>query len=322
MAFRDKFDFSSYSRKLENQEQSRLMNWVKGLVVKDTASAPLPSWGYFLTKFDIKYQRRRLLFVIKDLNTHYSHHPHDARKLDHLKRSLYDILEDIGNCASPEAIPKKIKTILRHAFNPVVTLEIDDDVPEDLINTMLNDHMPGLKDALDNLATTLNLDHYKAAADQLIADQHAINWESDLARSLAISYIGFSFWDVTTFSIMGSKELGEFDEIKINRISPKDTSVLRDTDDDMPLQGTAMAGFGAFFSRKDRENDYLWGRFNSTERLIDLLYNQAEMSGLGHKLDVVALKKRAFTAILDVEDGYLGEIPDLLTELRDKVAKL
>ncbi|MBL4894134.1 MAG: hypothetical protein JKY59_04585, partial [Emcibacter sp.] len=72
----------------------------------------------------------------------------------------------------------------------------------------------------------------------------------------------------------------------------------------------------------DRENDYLWGRFNSAERLIDLLYNQAEMSNLAHKLDVVALKKRAFTAILDVEEEYLSEIPALFIELREKVSKL
>lgn len=322
MAFRDKFDFSSYSQRLEKHKQSRLKTWVQTLVHKEANIDPLPSWGYFLTKFDIKYQRRRLLFVIKDLNTHYSHHPHDARKLDDLKRSLYDILEDIGNCASPEAIPEKVKKTLRQAFSPVIGLDIDDDMPDELVDNRLNDHLPRLKEALDGLATTLRLDHYKSSADQLIADQYTINWQSALTRSLAISYIGFSFWDVTTFSIMGSKELGEFNEIKVNRISPKDTSVLRDEDDDMPLQGIAMAGFGAFFSRKDRENDYLWGRFNSAERLIDLLYNQAEISGLAHKLDVVALKKRAFTAILDVEEEFLHEIPALLAELREKVAKL
>ena len=322
MAFQDKFDFSSYSDKLENNNRSKLIAWVKGLVQKSDASDPLPSWGYFLTKFDIKYQRRRLLFVIKDLNTYYSHHPDDARKLDELKRSLYDILEDIGNCASEEAIPPNVKAALSEAFCPIAELDFDDDISEADMGEMLGDHFDGLNFALDSLADALHLDQYKAAADQLIADQYKINWESDLTKSLAISYIGFSFWDVTTFSIMGSKELGEFNEIKINRISPKDKSVLRDKDDDMPLNGIAMAGFGAFFSRKDRENDYLWGRFNGAERLIDLLYNQAQISGLEHKLDVVALKKRAFTAILDVEEKYLDEVPELFTELREKVSKL
>ncbi len=322
LAFRDKFDFSAYSERMEKHNQSKLMGWVKGLMQKNGRADPLPSWGYFLTKFDIKYQRRRLLFVIKDLNTHYSHHPQDARKLDQLKRSLYDILEDVSNCANPDTIPPKVKEALLRAFCPVAELDIDDDMPETMIGEMLKDHMTGLNSALDGLAKILHLDHYKYAADKLIADQYNINWESGLTKSLAISYIGFSFWDVTTFSIMGSKELGEFNEVKVNRISPKDTSVLRRKSDDMPLHGIAMAGFGAFFSRKDRENDYLWGRMNSAERLIDLLYNQAQISGLDHKLDVVALKKRAFLTILDVEEKHLNEIPGLFTELREKVSKL
>ncbi|MCK5424567.1 MAG: DUF3376 domain-containing protein, partial [Emcibacter sp.] len=271
---------------------------------------------------DIKYQRRRLLFVIKDLNTYYSHHPGDARKLDHLKRSLYDILEEMGNCDRPETIPTKVKEVILNAFSPIAELDIDDNIPKSAVAEILKDRLGGLKSALDNLSDVLHLDHYKAAADQVIADQYKIAWESGLTKSVAMSYIGFSFWDVTTFSIMGSKEMGEFNEIKINRISPKDKSVLREKDDDMPLQGTAMAGFGAFFSRKDRENDYLWGRFNSAERLIDLLYNQAQISGLEHKLDVVALKKRAFLAILDVEEKHLTEVPELFTELREKVSRL
>ncbi len=322
MAFRDKFDFSSYSERLEKNNQSKLMNWVKGLVQKNGDANPLPSWGYFLTKFDIKYQRRRLLFVIKDLNTYYSHHPDDARKLDELKRSLYDILEDIGNCVSPNTIPPEVKEALLDVFCPVAELDINDDITDIDLEEVLGDHLGGLNSALDALAVSLNLDHYKSVSDQLIADQYKIDWESDLTKNLAVSYIGFSFWDVTTFSIMGSKELGEFNEVKINRISPKDTSILRKKDDAMPLQGTAMAGFGAFFSRKDRENDYLWGRFNGAERLIDLLYNQAQISHLDHKLDVVAIKKRAFLAILDVEEKHLDEVPDLFTELREKVNKL
>ncbi len=322
MAFRDKFDFSAYTERLEKQNQSKLMSWVKGLVQKNEKLEPLPSWGYFLTRFDVKYQRRRLLFVIKDLNTQYSHHPEDARKLDSLKRALYDILDDIGHCAEVSAIPQPVKTALIQAFCPVAKLNINDDFPTDKIENLLTNHFPRLTNALDRLAEILRLDHYKSKADQLIADQGNIDWAGDMSRNLAISYIGFSFWDVTTFSIMGSRELGEFNEIKINRISPKDTSVLRNGNEDMPLQGTAMAGFGAFFSRKDRENDYLWGRLNSAERLIDLLYNQAEISGLAHKLDVVALKKRAFQTILEVEKGFLNEIPDLFTALDEKIEKL
>jgi len=322
IAFQDKFDFATYTGKLEAQTQSSLMGWIKGLVRKDENSDPLPSWGYFLTRFDVKYQRRRLLFVIKDLNTYYSRHPDDARKLDNLKRCLYDILENIGGCADPDTIPENIRKTLLSVFCPVSRLDIDDDLPNNLLEKKLENHLSGLRSALDDLAEVLQLDQYKFAADKIIAEQYAIDWESDLAKNLAISYIGFSFWDVTTFSVMGSRELGEFNQIKINRISPKDKSILKEKSDTISLHGTAMAGFGAFFSREDRENDYLWGRLNGAERLIDLLYNQAKISSLSHKMDVKALKKRAFLAILDVEKDYLHEIPQLFTDLREKINSL
>ncbi|VAX07651.1 hypothetical protein MNBD_ALPHA03-1941, partial [hydrothermal vent metagenome] len=276
----------------------------------------------FLTKFDVNFQRRRLLFVIKDLNTYYSRHRRDVSKLDGLKRSLYDLLEDITNSAKPDAIPASIKQALRTAFRSISHLDINDDTQENILRERLKDYIPGFKSALEGLADTLNLDRFKIDADQLIADQSNIDWKSDLARNLTISYVGFSFWDVTTFSILGSKELGESNKIKVNRISPKDISILREEGDELPLRGTAMAGFGAFFSRADRENDYLWGRINSAERLIEQLYSQAKLSSLSHKLDIIALKKRAFTTILDVEEEYLLKIPELFTELRNKIANL
>jgi len=320
MAFQDKFDFSSYSQKLEKNNISKIFKWAMGLGKEEQRSEPLPSWGYFLTKFDIKYQRRRLLFVIKDINTYYAYHTNDVTKLDELKRSLYALLENIDHCAHPDAIPEDIKEILCEAFNPIRNSE--EYANDTVFRKDVKDHIPKIKLALDCLANSLNLDLYKTAADQIIADQNKIDWKSDLAKNLAISYVGFSFWDVTTFSIMGSKELGELNEIKVNRISPNDLSVLRKPDEEIPLRGTAMAGFGAFFSRADRENDYLWGRINSAERLIEQLLTQAMISNIDHKLDVIALKKRAFTTILDVEENYLHDIPELFLELRDKVSKL
>ncbi len=322
MAFRDKFDFSAHTQKLEKHNRSILYNWVMGLIERDEQDEDLPSWGFFLSKLDMKYQRRRLLFVITDLNTYYAHHPDDVWKLDELKRGLYDILENIGHCENPDALSDEIKDVLRKAFRPIANLNLKEDARGEALDTELKSLAPTMQAALNKLSEALNLDQFKIAADQLIANQNKIEWNSDLAKNLAISYIGFSFWDVTTFSIMGSKELGEFNEIKVNRISPKDTSVLRKDTDDMPLRGVEMAGFGAFFSRADRENDYLWGRLNSAEKLIEQLLNQAKISGLSQKFNEVALKKRAFQAILDVEEEFLKEIPELFTELKEKIANL
>ncbi|MCF8473471.1 MAG: patatin-like protein [Emcibacter sp.] len=322
VAFRDKFDFSNYSDRLNRENRSKLLNWVKGIIKKNDSANPLPSWGYFLTKFDIKYQRRRLLFVIKDLNTLYAKYPSMAHVFDDLKRSLYDILDHISDCEDPTFVPEDLKETIQRIFCPLCDIDINDDTPQSIIDNILDNHTKDIISVLDKLSDILNLDQYKLAGDKLIASQYLKGWENNLAKTLAIGYIGFAFWDVATFSIAGSKEHGEFNEIKIYRISPKDSSILHDKDDDMPLRGIAMGGFGAFFSRTDRENDYLWGRLNSAERIIDLLYNQAKISQLEHKLDLVALKKRAFLAILDVEKDYLHEIPEIIENLRNKINRL
>ena len=41
--------------------------------------------------------------------------------------------------------------------------------------------------------------------------------------------------------------------------------------EDKQLKGVTLGHFGAFFSRQGRENDYLWGRLDTAERLIVLL---------------------------------------------------
>ena len=83
-----------------------------------------------------------------------------------------------------------------------------------------------------------------------------------------------------------------------------------------------MRSFGAFFSREDRENDYLWGRLNGAERLIDLLHSQAKSEGLGDRIDLVTIKKKAFTTILEAEKEHLHTVPELFDKIEQRVNNL
>ena len=62
----------------------------------------------------------------------------------------------------------------------------------------------------------------------------------------------------------------EFDDIKVDRLSPEDSLSLRAAGGGQ-LKGALFNAFGAFFSRAFREHDYLWGRLHGAERLIDIV---------------------------------------------------
>jgi hypothetical protein len=53
-------------------------------------------------------------------------------------------------------------------------------------------------------------------------------------------------------------------------MSPEEATALS-TEGAAKLEGVKLHHFGAFFNREGRERDYLWGRLDTAERLIDLL---------------------------------------------------
>ena len=145
---------------------------------------------------------------------------------------------------------------------------------------------------------------------------------AEAGRALLHSFIGFAFWDVLAFTVTSWRDIGEFDEIRVDRISPDDAESLNRGGAEAILKGVSLGHFAAFFSRRHRENDYLWGRLHGAERLIDIVINSAALEDAAAGIDVMAIKKRAFTAILDSEALHLGKSADLLAELRQEIAAL
>jgi hypothetical protein len=74
-------------------------------------------------------------------------------------------------------------------------------------------------------------------------------------------------------------------------------------------------------SRSRREHDYLWGRLDAAERLIDIVSDAPAMEGALGKTDIRVLKRDAFRAILDTEAHHLKD-KDLIARMKSEVGKL
>ena len=310
----------------QGAEKERLFFFMHSWVLKDTLEkGPLvttPSWTKFTLSFDINYQKRRLHFLIQELNNQYSFNPDRVNKLDVYKMALYQILETIKRPAIINAVKVSNRVTLKELVKKVAALPISDDLEYQKNCALLNKNTPVMENILEILLNVIRLDQVRDKIDNVIAIQLNGSWENNFRQSLITNYLGFAFWDVITFSIIGSKAIGEFNEILVNRISPDDNLVLKSDPLEMPLKGTAMRSFGAFFSRADRENDYLWGRLNGAERLIDMLYEQSTSENISHKLDIVAIKKKAFSSILEAEKKHLKVVPELFKKIHRRIRKL
>ncbi len=143
-----------------------------------------------------------------------------------------------------------------------------------------------------------------------------------LRRRFLHAYLGFAWYDTATLPLLQGDAvegvgLGEFDPIKVDRISPEDACSIRAGGAAACLKGTGFYNFGAFFSRAYRENDYLWGRLHGAERVIDIIASSVQPALPD---DVLAQCKRdAFLAILDEEQTRLTSDAALVPGIRREV---
>lgn len=157
-----------------------------------------------------------------------------------------------------------------------------------------------------------------AAADALIAEALGALPKDD-RRALLLAYLGYPFYDIATLPLLQGEGFDEFDPIKIDRISPSDATAIRTGGAAAMLKGIEFNAFGAFFSRAYRENDYLWGRLHGADRLIDIVASSVGGEGALAGEELAAVKRRAFHAILDAEEGRLPKIAALIAELRVEI---
>lgn len=276
-----------------------------------------PRWVNFLLAFDARFRQRRLRFTIRAVNELYTKvdkneiYGVSTAQLDRLKAGLYDTMDLMvplkdSSQAIELPIAEKIKSLVRSASSP--------DLSTEMTRSTDNEVISNLDAAISLLGSTLKFEAHAEKAEAVLASLIQ-DLPYPVRREVLEPYIGFAAWDVLTFSVTNWRDLDEFNEIRVDRVSPEDAQSLRPGGTEACLKGQQFNHFGAFFSRAYRENDYLWGRLHAAERLIDIVANAATLENAAQNVDVTKIKSRAFLAILQSETTQLKTCQTLITDL-------
>jgi hypothetical protein len=277
-------------------------------------------WVTFLLAFDVDYRKRRLRFLIEGQNRLYQRlgspglEGLQGEAVDGLKRRFYDHLEALDRRAdavygdAPSA--DLVEDIFRVAPSPAEIREIGS-----YAQAFAARHRTQLDRLVDRLGAVIDLSASTRDVDLLLADTQ--EWPRRGLQEVLVNYLGFPFWDVLTFPVLPWREAGEFNEIRVDRISAQDARLMERLGA-FSVKGTAFNQFAAFLSRAYRENDYLLGRLHALERLIDIVCDAAG-SDVIKSPALQALKKRGFLRILDAEEPHLPTCSAMIAQLRAAV---
>lgn len=276
----------------------------------------------FLNQHDLGYHERRIRFVIAALNWWYR----DAGRpgfptraeLDRAKADLYDRLDEVRAVVRDAATDPSLVAPLERVFDAASVRAVVLGRPQDAAD-FAQRHLPALVALREAMRERVD-EVLPGVEERLHRDlrQRLSQWSPEVAGALLTRYLGFPYWDVLTYPLQALTGVGERDHVEAVRMSPADVSLLS-TEGAGKLHGVSLAHFGAFFSRRGREGDYLWGRLDAAERLITLLLDDPDAPGLNQP-DPGACRP-AFEAILADEAG-LAHAQDLLGEVAARVATL
>ena len=282
-----------------------------------------PPWASFLLNFDAEYRQRRLRFTLRTINNLYARLGDKgmpditSADLDNLKVGLYETLSMMASFSDSSRAPSALIT---NSMKGLV-MQISVNGPLEGKNSMELATNELVQSAIDEFAAKLSFEQHAENADAIIATL-TNELPFSVREEILESYIGFAAWDVLTFSITNGGTLNEFNEIRVDRVSPDDALSLCPGGAPDCLKGIQFNHFGAFFSQAYRENDYLWGRLHGAERLIDIVVDAAGVENAASDVDVLEIKQRAFMAILESEKRELPTCERLITDLISKVSFL
>jgi patatin-related protein len=285
-----------------------------------------PRWVNLLLDFDIDYRKRRLNFLIEGQNRLYEMldtaplEGIDASLVDRLKRRFYDSLDALQQRENVERFDQDIRDLVADIFPQAPSADEVRDIGQ-YARAVAAQHGAKIDSLIEQLAAAIDLDASTRDIDGLLAEAFAEGWTREASREVLINYLGFPFWDVLTFPVMTWREIGEFNELLIDRISVNDARALKNCEGAQKLKGLAFEHSAAFLSRAFRENDYLLGRLHALDRLLDIVCDSAG-PGVFTEADLLALKKRGFMQILDSEAPHLPNSGELIADLRASIAAL
>ena len=285
-----------------------------------------PEWVNLLLAFDLDYRKRRLHFLIEGQNRLYemldaeTFEGVDPGLVDRLKRKFYDCLDALHQRQNLDQFDEGIRNLVGEIFAHAPSADEARNIGR-YAKSVAARYAGKIDLLVDRLAACIDLDASTRDIDVLLAETFRGDWPREASKEVLINYLGFPFWDLLTFPVMTWREIGEFNELLVDRISVHDARALKKVDRAQKLKGIAFEHAAAFLSRAYRENDYLLGRLHALDRLLDIVCDSAG-PGIVSDGDLLALKKRGFIQILDAEAPYLPNSSELIAELRTGIAAL
>jgi patatin-related protein len=256
----------------------------------------------FLNRFDVTYRTRRMQFVIRRLNQTEGLATTDSRSedaIEEFKRATYGFLARFYERRRAETVDVELVAKLAEAAKQVPLAH------------------EGALELLEQLALSLALEGLDRDFDEAFVTFCSELPDMSIRQKLVADYVGFLFYDVLLMT--PGTETGGPDpltRIRIERVSPADANTLHAAF--KGLRGRELMGFVGFFNRGYREHDYLWGRLDGADRIVDLLLNAAEgaIDNPGH------YRQRLFEAILKTERSQLYRCDQELKDIARAVDEL
>jgi patatin-related protein len=289
-----------------------LITWAKDAGLIETSGKPTDAQREFLRTFDLGYGQRRLTFVIGRAG-HYYDEDVSRELLNRLKHGLYGLASELQTVLDrPDA------AFLAEALNGLFGEDrLRPYLADWELTRFVGEAKPDIEALRDQLGRYLlqALDGFRERAYERLVELTA-DLPAGARDDLRARYIGFPYWDQTTYPARVLSDVVELDEVEVVRVSPLDTDRLTPVGEDgrpskrLKLRGVALGHFGAFFRRSWRENDYLWGRLDGAQRLLWLI---------GEPGDAAA--KEAFAAIAAEEGPKLKQAGALVEQARDYAAR-
>ena len=261
----------------------------------------------FLDRFDVTYRIRRLQFLIRRLNQHgeaiiLREASQDA--VDTFKKVAYGFLQSLYEARRALSGSKLFDdALIERLFLASRQLPLEREEATELLIA---------------LSATLGLPAIDRAVDEALQTFVDTLADDPVRHAFLSDYVGFPVYDVLLYA-PGLHDLGPdpLTRIHVARISPKDADTLSPLFTGLKSRG--MMGFLGFFNREFREHDYLWGRLNGADRLVDLIAGLAP--GEFSEKEKSAFKSRLFRRIVAREkrrlyrcDAELSGLEALLKE--------
>ncbi len=287
----------------------------------DTATAGhFPAWVNYLLSFDVKYRERRLHFLIEGQNRLYGLLDQERfcglnpQVVDRLKREFYLRLDALRRREDSTYYSQEVRDIIADIF-PTAPSASEIKNLHGYAASFVAAHVDKIDSLIARIGKEIDLNASTRDLDDLLSALDPNDWHPDARREVLINYLGFPFWDVLALPVTSGREMGELNEILVDRISPQDVHTLNGFQGIESLRGIGFGHFAAFFSRAYRENDYLLGRLHAADRLIEIVCDSAGTDSIEGS-SKIAFKKRAFSRILDSEESYLRHSKELIAALR------